>query len=47
VDGIKVDDFLESEQWSEERASPAVPAWRWTTGLYYFNRDVHSGRALT
>ena len=44
VDGIKVDDFLESEQWSEElRLAGGTEPWRWTTGLYYFNRDVHSG----
>src|SRR5688572_793043 len=44
IDGIKVDDFLESEQWSEElRLAGGTAPFRWTTGLYYFNRDVHSG----
>ena len=44
VDGIKVDDFAESEQWSQElRLAGGTDPLRWTGGFYYFDRVVHSG----
>jgi iron complex outermembrane receptor protein len=44
IDGIKVDDFVDSEQWSQElRLAGGSNPFRWTTGLYYFDRVVHSG----
>jgi iron complex outermembrane receptor protein len=44
VDGIKVDDFASSEQWSQElRLAGGSTPMRWTAGLYYFDRVVHSG----
>jgi iron complex outermembrane receptor protein len=44
VDGIKVDDFASSEQWSQElRLAGGTNPLRWTGGFYYFDRVVDSG----
>lgn len=44
VAGIKVDDLVNSQQWSQElRLTGGTSPLRWTTGLYYFGREVHSG----
>ena len=44
VPGIKVDDLVNSQQWSEElRLAGGTTPLRWTSGLYYFGRVVHSG----
>jgi iron complex outermembrane receptor protein len=44
VDGIKVDDLVDSRQWSQElRLAGGSDPLRWTTGFYYFDRVVDSG----
>jgi iron complex outermembrane receptor protein len=44
IDGIKVDDPVDSEQWTQElRLSGGTEPFRWTTGFYYFDRVVDSG----
>jgi iron complex outermembrane receptor protein len=44
VDGVKVDDLVDSRQWSQEfRLAGGSDPVRWTTGFYYFDRVVDSG----
>ncbi len=44
IAGIKVDDLANSQQWSQElRLDGGTAPLRWTSGLYYYGRIVHSG----